>query len=403
MHSLRLPSIRRLSRPVAMLALAALAGCTGTSFGNRTPAQAPIATNQPVTGEVLGNGSVRVAMLLPLSATGNAGQIATNLRNAAELALRESGGADIQILVKDDRGTADGARAAASEAISQGAELVLGPVFSQSVAAAAAVTKPAGVPMVAFSTDTSAASSGVYLLSFLPQQDVERVITYAASQGKRSIAALLPENGYGTVAEAALQQAVARTGGRVVAIERYALDRVSMQSRAEALAEAIKGGIADAIFIPDAGDAAPFLAQILAAKGVRGGQIQFLGSGQWNSDQRILGESTLSGAWYPAPDQAAFQSFAARYSAAYGATPIRNASLGYDAAILAAGLTANFGGSRFSSSTITNASGFKGMDGAFRFLSNGTNQRALAIYKVERGSSRIVDPAPSGFGGSAGF
>src|SRR5690606_19622570 len=131
--------------------------------------------------------------------------------------------------------------------------------------------------------------------------------------------------------------------------------------------EAIKGGIADAIFIPDAGDAAPFLAQILAAKGVRGGQIQFLGSGQWNSDQRILGESTLSGAWYPAPDQAAFQSFSARYSAAYGATPIRNASLGYDAAILAAGLTANFGGSRFSSSTITNASGFKGMDGAFRF------------------------------------
>src|SRR4029079_5862532 len=160
------------------------------------------------------------------------GQLALNLKNAAALAIREFQTANIQILVKDDLGTPEGARAATTQAISEGAELILGPLFAQSVAAAASVAKPSNVPIVAFSTDNSSASKGVYLLSFLPQSDVDRIIGYAAAQGKRSYAALLPNNSYGTVVEAALQRAVANAGGRVMAVERYALDKVSMQEKA---------------------------------------------------------------------------------------------------------------------------------------------------------------------------
>jgi ABC-type branched-subunit amino acid transport system substrate-binding protein len=382
---------------VVVSALLLLSACVGSRIGlpNAAPRQ-PIVGNAPVTGEVLGTGPVKVALLLPLSATGNAGQIALNLKNAADLALREFQTPAIQLLVKDDRGTPSGARAATSEAIQQGAELIIGPLFAQSVSAAAAIAKPANVPIIAFSTDTSSAASGVYLLSFLPQTDVDRIVRYAASQGKRSYAALLPANAYGTVVEASLQKSVANVGGRVMALERYQLDRTSMQERASVVANLVKSGTVDAILLPDAGDAAPFLGQILAASGVSPSLIQYLGSGQW-ADTRIAQESNLNGGWYPAPENGGFEAFSRRYQAAFGATPFRAATLAYDATSLASGLAARFGDRRFSADVLTSSSGFIGLDGAFRLLSNGLNERGLAIYRIDRGQVTIIDPAPRTF------
>jgi len=382
---------------VASLGL--LAACSSTVGGPGTGAGGtPVATgSQPVNGETLGTGTVRVALLVPSSATGNAGVLAASLKNAADLALREfQGGANVQILVKDDGGTPEGARAAASEAIAEGAGLILGPLFAPSVAAAASVARPAGVPIVAFSTDTSVAARNVNLLSFLPQSDADRILGYAASRGKRSIAALLPDNGYGTVMEAAVQRAATANGARIVTIERYGLDRVAMQQKAEAIAAVIQSGQIDAVFMPDAGDAAPFLAQVLSARGVRPGQVQFLGSGQWD-DPRIAAEPTLRGGWYPAPDRAGYAAFAVRYQGVFGTPPQRTASLGYDATSLAAGLVARYGDQRFTAGTLTNPNGFIGVDGAFRFLPDGINQRQLAVYELGGGTPAMIDRAPQTF------
>lgn len=380
--------------------LAVLAACNSMGGGF---ARGPDARqNAPVTGEVLGSGTVRVAMLLPLSATGNAGQIAQNFRNAADLALKDFKTAGIQILIKDDLGTADGARAAASQAISEGAELILGPLFNRSVTAVATVARGANVPVIAFSSDTTTAGSGLYLLSFLPQSDVDRIIGFAAQRGKRSVVALLPNNAYGTVVEAALQRAVANSGGRVMAVQRYDLDKTAMQAQATSAATLVKSGTVDTVFLPDAGDAAPFLAQVLASAGVMPDKITYLGSGQWDNDQRITAESNLSGAWYPAPESGGFANFSRRYQAAYGSAPSRTASLAYDATSLAAGLASRFGEQRFSSQTLTNPNGFIGIDGAFRFLQNGLNQRGLAVYEIKGGQAVMVDPAPKSFARAPG-
>jgi ABC-type branched-subunit amino acid transport system substrate-binding protein len=162
-----------------------------------------------------------------------------------------------------------------------------------------------------------------------------------------------------------------------------------------------KSGTIDSIFMPDAGDAAPFLAQILAANGVSSSRIKFLGSGQWD-DQRIAKESSLNGGWFPGPEKAGFEAFAARYQAAFGAAPLRAASLAYDATSLAAGLSGRFGDQAFSERVLTTPSGFIGVDGAFRFLSNGTNQRGLAVFEINRGEVRQIEPAPKTFARAQG-
>src|SRR5215831_16527969 len=128
------------------------------------------------------------------------------MRNAAEMALAEFNNPDLQLLVKDDGGSAPGAQQATQQALDEGAEIILGPLFALTVGPVGRAARARGVPVIAFSTDTNVAARGVYLLSFLPESDVDRIIGYAASQGRRSFAALVPDNAYGSVAEAAFKQ-----------------------------------------------------------------------------------------------------------------------------------------------------------------------------------------------------
>jgi hypothetical protein len=169
-----------------------------------------------------------------------------------------------------------------------------------------------------------------------------------------------------------------------------------MQTSAEAMAEIANSGQIDTLLMPDAGDAVPFMTQVLSSKRVSNTEIRYIGSGQWN-DPRVFAESTLVGGWYPAPVKEGFESFASRYAAAFGGQPVRNASLGYDAASLAAGLASRFGEQRFAPQTLTQSSGFSGVDGAFRLMPDGSNQRSLAVYEVIQGGSRVLDPAPGSF------
>jgi ABC-type branched-subunit amino acid transport system substrate-binding protein len=394
----------RLTRRRTALGLVAaaltLAGCTSSSF-DRLGASEPPPPPEPQPGApppgggaTIGTGQIHVALILPLSAQGNAGVAATSMKNAAELALAEFKDPNIQLLVKDDGGTPQGAQAAAQQAIAEGAEIIIGPLFAQSVNAVGQVARQRNIPVIAFSTDASVAARGVYLLSFLPETDVRRIVDYAISRGKRSFAALMPDNAYGSVVEAAFQQEVSRRGGRVVVLEKYPLDPGRMTESIRRVAQASSG--ADSIFIPDGADAVPQVVQGLAAAGVNLKRVQLLGTGLWD-DPRIFSTAQLDGGWYAAPEQTGFRNFAQRYRARYGSDPVRTATLSYDAVALIAALVKTQGPQRFSEQVLTNSSGFAGIDGVFRFRADGTNERGLAVLRVAPGGGLVVSPAPKSF------
>jgi len=383
---------RRLCVALGVAAAAAvLTACGGNSefFSNTPPPQAaapPAAT--------LGEGQIRVGLILPLSAQGNAGIAAQSMKNAAEMALAEFKNPNIQLLVKDDGGTPQGAQAGAQQAISEGAEIIIGPLFAESVRAVGATARARGIPVIAFSTDASVAARGVYLLSFLPETDVKRIVSYAISRGKRSFAAMLPDSAYGAVVEAAFQQEVARRGGRIVALEKYPLDPGKMVEPAHRVAQA--AARVDSIFIPDGADAVPQVVQALAANHVNLKRVQLLGTGLWD-DPRVFSTAALAGGWYAAPESSGFRSFSGRYRARYGHDPVRTATLAYDAVALVAALVKTQGAQRFSEPVLTNASGFAGIDGVFRFRPDGTNERGLAVLRVAPSGGQVVNSAPRSF------
>jgi ABC-type branched-subunit amino acid transport system substrate-binding protein len=383
------------SRIRASLSLAAtatvLAACT-TQLGGGAPTPQP--AEVAAASAAVGEGQVRVALVLPLSAQGNAGLAAQSMKNAAEMALAEFKNPNIQLLVKDDGGTPQGAQAGAQQAISEGAEIILGPLFAQSVSAVGQVARARNIPVIAFSTDASVAARGIYLLSFLPETDVRRIVDSAVARGKRSFAALLPDNAYGTVVEAAFQQEVSRHGGRVLALEKYPLDPNRMAEAARRVSQVANQ--VDCIFIPDGADAVPQVVQALAASGVNLKRVQLLGTGLWD-DPRIFSTAALEGAWYAAPEAAGFRNFSGRYRARYGQDPVRTATLAYDAVALAAALVKTQGPQRFSEQVLANPSGFSGIDGLFRFRSDGPNERALAVLRVTPSGGQVVSPAPHSF------
>ncbi len=375
-------------------AAAALTACAGgnTEFFSNTP---PPQTAEPAPAATLGEGQVRVGLILPLSAPGNAGVAATSMKNAADLALAEFKNPNIQLLVKDDGGTPQGAQAAAQQAIGEGAEIIIGPLFAEAVRAVGATARQRGIPVIAFSTDVSAATRGVYLLSFLPETDVKRIVDFVISRGKRSFAAMLPDSAYGAVVEAAFQQEVSRRGGRILALEKYPPDPGEMAEPARRVAQA--AAHVDSIFIPDGADAVPQVVQALAAAGVNLKREQLLGTGLWADDPRINQTAALDGGWYAAPEAAGFRSFAGRYRARYGQDPVRTATLAYDAVALVAALVKTQGAQRFSEQVLTNSSGFAGIDGVFRFRPDGTNERGLAVMRVTPSGSQPISPAPKSF------
>jgi branched-chain amino acid transport system substrate-binding protein len=381
---------------LALVATLVLAACTGNGLsGSDFLSGQPAA--QPQAGTQIGEGQVKVGLILPLGAAGNAGATAQSMRNAAELALSEFNNPDIQLLVKDDGGSAPGAQQAAQQLIDEGAEIILGPLFAHSVAPVGQLARSRGIPVIAFSTDSNVAAAGVYLLSFLPESDIERLVGYAAQQGKRSYAAAIPDNPYGTVVEAAFKQAIGRRNGRIVALERYTVDRVQMQGVVKNLAQAASG--ADAVFIPDAADTVPQVVQTLTSSGVDPHKVQLLGSGLWE-DPQIFSSSALEGAWYAGPDSNGFRNFSGRYRSRYGQDPVRTATLVYDAVALVAALTKTQGQKRFSAEVLTNTSGFNGIDGLFRFRRDGLNQRGLAVMRVSPTGGQVISPPPRAFSGS---
>jgi branched-chain amino acid transport system substrate-binding protein len=394
------------SRKVPLVVVAgfamALAACNSTSVGfpnDPTPAApVPRVQSQPLggssaatVGETVGTGPVRVGAILPLTQNGAPSVIGQSLRNGAELAIDETGSSDITLMIVDDHSTPEGAAQAAQQVLGAGAEIIVGPLFAADVREVSRAARSANRPIIAFSTDASVASRGVYLLSFLIESYVDRVIDYAATHGKKSFAVLAPESDYGNVAVAEFQTVAARLNARVVTIARYPPGQpaAGMQEIA---------GVAnqiDALFIPEQAEAMPAVSAALESSGLK---AQILGTGVWN-DARVMKLPALQGAWFAAPETAGFAGFAQRYKAKFNNSPARLATLSYDAVSLVAALSRTQGPQRYSEAVLTNASGFNGADGVFRFHLDGPNDRGLAVMQINNGDATVLSPAPHSFAG----
>jgi len=388
---------------LAIIGIAGLAACSSTEDGirNGLPDSGLSNTGEKILtpnpqGEVIGNGKVRVALLVPSTIPGGAAAVAKELRNGAAMAMNDFGQNRIQLVVKDTAGQAAVAQTKAGEAVAEGASLILGPLFAANVSAASGAAQPAGIPMLAFSTDTTIARRGVYLFSYTPQADTRRIIRYAASLGRKSIAGFFPRNAEGSLRERIFRETAGRAGIAANVVQ-YERTPDGIQS---AVAAAVQtASTSDTLYVPEGGPVPPVILGALRSSGVDIASKTILGSGTWESVK--ASDPLLQNAIYPGRDINAFNGFAKRYQSQFGARPGVQAALAYDAVTLASELVRVNGNSDpYARTGLESNRGYKGVNGAFRIRNDGITERGLAIYKIQGGRGTLIEGAVSNFSGS---
>ena len=337
---------------------------------------------------------VRVGIILPFtSSSAPTRALAQSMMKAAELAMFDSGNKTILLMTADEGNGGASAAAAAQQLLAQGAEVIVGPLFGPSVTAVAPIARDRGIPVLAFSTERTVAGNGAFLLSFLPENEVARVVNYAAKNGRHQFALLAPQTPYGDVAKTAFDEAVASAHGAIVDAERYPPDAGAVTGPAGAVA---KSG-ADAVLIAQGGTILRAIAPTLSLDGATKDKVKLLGTGLWNDDAAINREASLLGSWYAAPAPNADAEFVSKYRSIYGAAPASLASLAYDAVSLVALLSAGAPYHRFTQAALMDPNGFAGVNGIFRFNNDGTSERGLAVLEVTGSGPVVVSPAPTTF------
>lgn len=397
-----------------LVASALAAGCVPRQQTTPTAPTQPGQQGQPAQPTAPGPaGPVKVAVLAPLS--GNAAPIGRDLVDAAKLALFDVSG-DLVLLERDTGATPEAAAAAAQEAIAAGAELIVGPLFANATRAVAEVARAQNRRVLSFSNDATVAGNGVYVLGFRPEEQVRRIVSYAASRGLQRIAALAPNDAYGTLAAAAFRSAVAeRPGAPNGPVAVYPADgRDPSGVVAQLLRRGRPGQAAapagtdqpappppaayDAILIADGGLRLKQIAALLAFNDVDPAATKLLGTRRWQEDPAVLADPTLRGAWVAEVTPAAEETFRRHFGEVYGRAPHPLAALAYDATALAALLASS--DRTFPTDLLTDPQGFAGHSGIFRLRPDGTTEHGLAVLEVQDGGGlAVIDPAPQSFTG----
>lgn len=362
-------------------------------------------------------GETKVAFLVPLS--GKFKELGENMLNSAEMALFFLNDPNVSLMPIDTKGTPFGAKEAAEEALARGAKLILGPVFSRSAKSAITATEGSDVHVISFSNDKTLADSGVFTIGFRPEQEIERIISYARDQGITDYTAVLPNNNYGASAAETLRLSVEDEGHSILRSEIYYVDakgnaknlynhtinamNAALKTRPERDYITEEKRFSDepivyprGMLVPEGGVRLKEVLSNLSRSGrFDSEKVRLLGTSLWSEE--LPEDDLLNGAWFAAADVNKHQSFEAHFQEVYGKQPPSIASLAYDGVALAVALSRMSGGNDFSREALTNPRGFVGVDGIFRLEPNGLTSRGLAIMQVQNGRAVIIDPAPQRF------
>ncbi|MDJ1007648.1 MAG: penicillin-binding protein activator [Paracoccaceae bacterium] len=345
--------------------------------------------------------AVPVALLVPQSSGADGAVLAQSLENAARLAMADLDGVEIDLRVYDTGARPDMAAAAADQAVRDGARVILGPVFAEAASAAGNAVSGRGVPVLAFSNNPDIAGGNVFVLGTTFDTVARRLARYSIAQGRDDIFIVHAQSPAEEIGRDAVARGVAAGGGQVSGTASFALSQEGVIEAIPQIADTARLSGAEALFMTSGtAGALPFLADLLPENGIDPEEVQFIGLQRLDIPSTALTLSGLQNAWFALPDPGLIGQFTSRYAANFGGPPHPNAYLGYDAVAAIGALFASDTPNPLSSAALTQGSGFAGVGGVFRLLSDGTNERGLAVAQIQNQQVIVIDPAPRSFGGA---
>jgi ABC-type branched-subunit amino acid transport system substrate-binding protein len=318
--------------------------------------------------------------------------------------MADLSGVNIDLRVYKTGGSPAKAAALAKQAVDEGAQVILGPFYSEEANAAGVAVANSGVNVLAFSNNAAIAGGNVFVLGQTFDNTARRLARFAVKNGKSKVLIVHDRNVAGEVGKAAIERGVSAAGGSVVGVTSYEFSQNGIVQAASGIVSTARSSGATALFLTaDTAGALPLLSQLLVDNGIDKSTTQFIGLTRWDIPPATLALPGVQGGWFAMPDPGLQAQFRARYEGAYGSQPVPVAALAYDG-IAAIGALANRArdDAPLSKGDLTQSAGFAGVSGIFRLLPNGTNERGLAVATIRTNQVVVIDAAPRSFGG-AGF
>ncbi len=357
--------------------------------------------------------SFRVAMLLPLS--GKVEAMGNSMKNAAMMAVGDLNNNNLVVQFFDTQSSASGARIAIKNALNSKSDLILGPLLSEEVSAISEEAKDDNIPVISFSTAPDVLQTGIYSLGLLNEEQIDKIIKYAASKNRTRLAIVLPDNksginmfksainsaqSYGvTLVKAGFYQPDAMEFSKLVA-DIIGEDRVKISQMKPEDIEKLEEPLEpveldfDVVLVPESGNRLKSITSMFSYYDVSAPEILFMGTSVW-ANTNLNKETELYGAVYPVMSLARMARFSQKYNEMFGERPNGLGIFAYDAIALASGLSRKKDSNIYQN--ITNLDGYYGMSGIFRIFENGKNEHGLDVVRVTSTGQKVVESAPQKF------
>ena len=384
-----------IAAPAGQTGNAAAQQASGATVGSQTSGSqtsaGPTSAEAAKANLTLGTGTTKVAMLLPLSAPGSTGENGRKMYDGARLAMADLGDKLLTLTIQDTRGDSGYAKDLAVKAITSGAvKVVIGP---SELAATQHLAKLSGSkrPPVLALADNFAGGPGIYSVRLSEADSAAAGAAAIAAKGARKFVLLVPAGADSSPIESRVANALSIYGAALAVTLPYSATDggAKVVSDMGSLVEA-----PDAVVVAS-GDGSPTaVLAALKAKGIPGKAVTLIGTDRWL--ERPM-DPLYEGAYIATLDESETGPIADRFKATYKYQPDVNVAYAYDMVALSAGIASSAGPDGFNKQVLENTTGFRGSTGLFRFRADGSSQRSMPFFKVEKGQLKLVEKSTSGF------
>ena len=364
------------------------------------------------------NDKVKVGVMLPLS--GEHSEIGNLILNAIEMAIFQTEENKLELHIKDTEAKSDKVKKVLSELIDEGVKVVIGPLFSKSLAAIQSEVASNNINLFALTNNINLRNKGIWIFGVDPQAQTEKVLRYAFEKGSKNIAALLPQNAYGLHLFDTITSFSKANLMKIEKIEFYNFSVESQRKTAQKISEGFEdykiyldkikeqdneedksNGIFmekpfDSVFIAASGQNLTVLSSQLQYNNVDPKEVQYLGISSWE-DNSILNEPALEGGVFVTTSEMYQKKIKLIYKNSFSKEMPKIAMIAYDIVALLGSLK-NLG-SNFNIYDLVNDEGYIGLRGLFRLKKDGVVERAFQLKKIKNKKFTILKKANSEFSG----
>ena len=365
------------------------------------------------------NNIIKVGVMLPLS--GEHSEIGNLILNAIEMAVFQTEENKLELHIKDTEAKSDKAKKVLSELIDEGVKVVIGPLFSKSLAAIQSEVTSKNINIFALTNNINLRNKGIWIFGVDPQAQTEKVLRYALEKGSKNIAALLPQNAYGLLLFDTITSFTQANLMKIEKIEFYNFSLESQRKTAQKISKGFKEYKLyldkikeqdneeekvnevlfmekpfDSVFIAAAGQNLTVLSSQLQYNNVDPKIVQYLGISSWE-DSSIVNEPALEGGVFVTTSEMYQKKIKLIYKNSFGKEMPKIAMIAYDIVALLGSL--NYSRSSFNIYDLVNEEGYIGLRGLFRLKKNGVVERAFQLKKIKNKKFTILKKANNQFSG----